>query len=68
MEIVFVLLQHLAIECQGFITFTTSTSDYKNHIILEDTNMKENNYISNMLDSCGLSPVNIESMGEILFL
>ena len=66
MEIVFVLLQHLTTECQGFITFTTSTSDYKNHMILDDTNVKENNYISNMLDSCRLSPVNNESLGEIL--
>ena len=33
-------------------------------MILDNTNLKENNYISNILHSSWLSPVNIESMGE----
>ena len=37
-------------------------------MILDNTNLKENNYISNILDSSWLSPVNIQSMVEILSL
>ena len=44
---------------------TTLISVYKNHMILDKTNLNENNYISDNIDSSWLSPVSIESMGEI---
>ena len=49
-------------------TLTKYASVYKNHRGLDNTNLKRFYYISNILDSSWLSPVNIESMGDILLL
>ena len=45
-------------------TLSTHTSDYKNHMILYNTNLERFYYISNILDSSWFIPVSIESMGE----
>ena len=47
-------------------TLTTHTSIYKNHRVLDNTILKGFYYMSNILDSSWFSPVNIESMEEIL--
>ena len=48
------------------LTLITLVSDYKNHRVSDHMNLKGFYYISNILDSSWFSPVNIESMGEIL--
>ena len=45
-------------------TLTTHASIYKNHRIFDNTNLKRFYYISNILDSSWLLPINIESMGK----
>ena len=49
-------------------TLTTHTSNYKNHVIIDNTVFKQNIYIFDNVDSSWLSSVSIESMGEILLL
>ena len=45
-------------------TLTKHASIYKNHVILDNINLKRFYHISNILDSSWLSPVSIVSMGE----
>ena len=48
--------------CNRSDTLTTHVSTTK--MLLDNTYLKENNYILSILDSSWLSPVKIESMGE----